>query len=78
MEVDRRRSGIFVVGVAIKEIRDDLQHGLEEAYFVASLASEEAEVLSLQGLLLLTTMVLPCRIRLEPVSGVWNRKGKLR
>lgn len=37
-------SGILVVGVTVEEIRDDPQHGLEKAYFVAGLAAKESKL----------------------------------
>jgi type II secretory pathway predicted ATPase ExeA len=54
-------SRIHVVGVTIEEIRDNLQHRFEKAYFITGFASEEAKTLSFQSiLLLLAEAVLPC------------------
>lgn len=44
-------SRVFIIGVAIKKIRDDLQHRLEKADFVIGITSKEAKSLVFQGLL---------------------------
>jgi hypothetical protein len=48
---EMKASRVFVVGVSIEEIRDDLQHWLKEACFVARLAAKVEESLYLHCLL---------------------------
>jgi hypothetical protein len=82
-EVGRKRSGdavsgvepkasrIFVVDVAIEEIRDYPQHWCKEAYFIARLAAKDSKSLHLQNLLSLLLkpqFVLPGEVRVMPVS----------
>ena len=65
-----KASRILVVDVAIEEIRDDLQHRLKEAYFIAWFAAKENQSLSFHRislLLLESKSALPRKIRLVPV-----------
>ena len=63
-------SRIFIVGHTVKEIRNNLEHGLEKADFIADLSTEEPQALSLfdpLSLLFASKAVLPRCIRLMPV-----------
>jgi hypothetical protein len=65
-----KASRIFVIDISIEEIRDDLQHWLKEAYFIAWFAAKEKESLSLHSvslLLLEPKSTLPRNVRLVPV-----------
>lgn len=64
-------SRVLVVGAAVKEIRDHLQHRLEKAYFVAWHSTEDAKAVHLHSalpLLLNSEAVLPGKVRLVPVA----------
>jgi hypothetical protein len=65
-----KASWIFVVNVSIEKIRDDLQHRLKKAYFIAWFAAKVKESLCLHHmslLLLESKSALPRKVRLMPV-----------
>lgn len=57
-------SRVFKVGVAVKEIRDNLEHRLEETVVVPCFTSEKSDALGFQRtlslLLVLDAAILPC------------------
>ena len=73
-------SRVFIVGVAIEKIHNDLQHRLEKAYFFAWFTTEIAKSLCFHrilSLLLELKSVLPCAICLVPVIRRYVRIGKI-
>jgi hypothetical protein len=46
-------SRILIINVAIEQIHNNLQHGLEKTYFFASLAAKETKTLCIHCLFLL-------------------------
>lgn len=63
-------SRVFVVGEAVEEVRNNLQHRLEETSLIARVSSKDAEALHLYLLLPLELGILPhlpCEIGLMPV-----------
>jgi hypothetical protein len=71
--VQEDSSWIFVVGVAVEKIHDDLQHWFKKAYFFAIFATKVAKPLCLQFLLshvLDSKPVLPGGVGLLPVVAV--------
>ena len=74
-------SRILVVGVTVEEIRDNLQHWLEKAYFIARHSTEDTQPLHLHSalpLLLKSKPVLPGEIGLVPMVGRQGCDGVMR
>jgi hypothetical protein len=74
-------SRILIISAPVKEIRDNLQHWLEKAYFVTWHSSKHAKAVHLHGaltLLLKSEAVLPGEIGLVPVVGGLVCDGEMR
>jgi hypothetical protein len=63
-------SRVFVVILAVEEIRNNLEHRSNKADFIANLSTEEPHCLSFcdsRPFLFVSKSVLPCCVRLVPV-----------
>jgi hypothetical protein len=69
-----KASRIFVIDISIEEIRDDLQHWLKEAYFIAWFAAKEKESLSLHRTEVYSATQCTSRASVEPA---YLRSGKM-